>query len=101
MDEGAVSDKCDWWSKEERIVPAVEGAASLTQFPLLPALSYTHLSFWTAGDVLCLAMRPSATGNNSATNSTSAPSATSASLWQGGGCEETSLVRKCSRSLSW
>ena len=80
MDEGAESDKCDWWSKEERIVPAVEGAASLTQFPLLPALSYTHLSFWTAGDVLCLAMRPSATGNNSATNSTSAPSATSASL---------------------
>ena len=23
MDEGAESDKCDWWSKEERIVPAV------------------------------------------------------------------------------
>ena len=101
-----------WWTKEQSLTSVIGGVRKRESsqrwrscfshtIPSPPALSYTHLSFWTAGDVLCFAMRLSATGNNSATNSTSAPSATSASLWQGGGCEETSLVRKCSRSLSW
>ena len=44
MDEGAVSDKCDWWSKEERIVPAV--AELLLSHNSLSSSTFLHTSLF-------------------------------------------------------